>query len=413
VTRGETRPADAGSSPGQRGLVLVGIVALAFALRPAVTSLGAVLVEVRTDLGLASWLASVLTTLPVLCFAAIGALTHLLTHRLGLHRSALLALVAIALGLVTRAGTDSPTVFTVASTLALAGMAVGNVSLPHLVKVHFPDRIPTVTALYSCALLIGASVPSGLTVPVADAAGGWRVGLGVWAATAAVAALPWVLLLRRDVRERDDDAARAGVRVRQGLLRSPLAWAMALFFGLQSAQAYAQFGWLPAIYSDAGLSPAAAGLMLTVATAVGVPAPLVLPAYARRTSDHRLLVAGFCGLTAAGLCGLLLAPATVPWLWAACLGLGGAAFPWVLAMLALRTRTAEGTAALSGFVQSIGYLLAAVGPLGTGLLHDATGSWTLPVAVLLALTVPMLVTGLRFARPRLLEDELDDRPHLR
>ncbi|MDQ3106137.1 MAG: MFS transporter, partial [Actinomycetota bacterium] len=126
-----------------------------------------------------------------------------------------------------------------------------------------------------------------------------------------------------------------------------------------------------------------------------------------------LLVAGFCGLTAAGLCGLLLAPATVPWLWAACLGLGGAAFPWALAMLALRTRTAEGTAALSGFVQSIGYLLAAVGPLGTGLLYDATGSWTLPVAVLLALTVPMLVTGLRFARPRLLEDELIDSPHLR
>lgn len=385
-----------------RGLLLVGVVALAISLRPAVTGLGAVLGMVRADLGISGWLAGVLTTLPVLSFAAVGALTHLLTHRFGVHRTALAALLAVALGSGARALADSPAAFTLGSAVALAGMAVGNVSLPPLVKLHFPDRIPAITAMYSCALLSGAAVPAGLTVPVSDATGSWRWGLGVWAVAAGVAALPWLGLLRHDVREADPAAT---LSPRQ-LVRSPLAWSMAVFFGTQSAQAYAQFGWLPSIYADAGLSARSAALMLTLVTVVGVPAPLVLPAYARATTDHRPLVLVFSGVTLAGLAGLMLAPTTLPWLWAMFLGLGGCAFPWLLAMLALRTRTADGTAALSGFVQSTGYLLAAIGPLGTGLLHDISGAWTLPIGVLMVLTAPMLWTGLRFARPRTLEDEL-------
>ena len=161
---------------GERALLLLGIVMLAISLRPAVTSLGAVLGVVRADLGISGWLAGVLTTLPVLCFAAVGALTHLLTHRLGLHRTALLALLAVVTGSGDRSLADSPALFTAGSAVALAGMAVGNVSLPPLVKLHFPDRIPAVTAVYSCALLTGAAIPAGLTVPVADASRHLAVG---------------------------------------------------------------------------------------------------------------------------------------------------------------------------------------------------------------------------------------------
>ena len=140
---------------GERALLLIGVVTLAVSLRPAVTSLGAVLGMVRADLGISGWLAGVLTTLPVLSFAAVGSLTHLLASRLGVHRTALLALVAVLLGSGWRAVADSPTAFTLGSAVALAGMAVGNVSLPPLVKLHFPERIPAVTAMYSCALLAG------------------------------------------------------------------------------------------------------------------------------------------------------------------------------------------------------------------------------------------------------------------
>ena len=394
------------AAPGgraERALLLLGVVTLAVSLRPAVTSLGAVLGMVRDDLAVPGWLAGVLTTLPVLSFAAVGSLTHLLTSRLGVHRTALLALLAVAVGSGGRALADSPAAFTLGSAVALAGMAVGNVSLPPLVKLHFPDRISSVTAVYSCALLAGAALPAGLTVPVADAAGTWRWGLGVWAVAAAVAALPWLGLLRHDVRDSDP----LSTLTPRMLVRSRLAWVMAIFFGTQSAQAYAQFGWLPTIYTDAGLSESSAALMLTVVALVGVPAPLVLPAYARATSDHRPLVVVFACVTLVGWGGLIVSATTVPWLWAVLLGIGGCAFPWVLAMLALRTRTAEGTAALSGFAQSTGYLLAAVGPLGAGLLHDASGGWTVPLVVLMVLTVPLLWTGLLFARPRMLEDELE------
>lgn len=386
-------------------LLAVGVVTLAFSLRPAITALGAVLADVRADLAVSGWLAGLLTALPVLCFAAVGAGTHRLTSWAGLHRTALAALVAVAAGSLARVLVDSAAVFTVASAVALAGVAVGNVALPPLVKQHFPDRIAAVTALYSCALLAGAAVPAGATVPLADAAGGWRWGLGLWGLVALLSALPWLALLRHDVREAGP-AATVGARQ---LLRSPLAWWMAVFFGSQSAQAYAQFGWLPSIYEDAGLTSQAAALMLTITTAVGVPAPLLLPLYARRTSDHRPLVVLFAAVTAGGLVGLLLAPTAAAWLWAGMLGLGGCAFPWVLAMLALRARTTDGTAALSGFVQSLGYLLSVVGPFGAALLNDASGSWTPALLLLLALTVPMLVCGLRFARPRLLEDELAPR----
>jgi len=408
VTTSTANTPGAPADRGERGLVWVAVVLLAFGLRPAVTSLGAVLSSVEKDLALSGWVSSLLTTLPVLCFAGVGALTHALTHRFGLHRVALASLAAIAIGGGARAVADGAVTFTGTTALALAGMAMGNVVLPPLVKLHFPDKIPTVTAVYSCALLAGASVPAGITVPVADATGGWRWGLGLWAVAGAAAAVPWLVLLRDDIRaDNPDDPESAAPRLApSGLWRSPLAWTMAVFFGTQSAQAYAMFGWLPTIYLDAGLAPTSAALMLTVATAVAAPAPLVLPAYARRTTDHRPLVIAFAVLTALGLCGLLLAPTTVPWVWAACMGLGGVAFPWSLAMLALRTRTPAGTAALSGFVQSVGYLLAAVGPLGAGLLRDATGGWAVPLLVLVSLTVPMLVTGLLIARPRVLEDEL-------
>ena len=278
-------------------LVVAGLITLAASLRPAVTGLGAVLGDIRADLGIGGLLAGVLTTLPVLCFAGVGALTHPLTHRVGVHRTALIALVTVAAGSALRSLSDTPVLFTIGTTVALAGMAVGNVSLPPMVKLHFPDRIPTMTAVYSCALMAGAAVPAGLTVPISDAGGSWRYGLGLWAVMAALAALPWLWLLRHDVTEAD---RRVSLSPRL-LVRSRMAWAMAVFFGLQSAQAYAQFGWLPSMYEDAGLSRQAAALMLTVTALVGVPAPLLLPAYARRTNDHRLLVLGFAVVTAVGV----------------------------------------------------------------------------------------------------------------
>lgn len=387
----------------QKILVVVGLVLLAVNLRPAVTSLGTLLGEVRQDLGMSASVAGLLTTVPVLCFSGFGFLAPAAARRIGIHRVVSASIGLMVIGLAWRAATDSVPVFLLASALALAGMASGNVLLPALVKRHFPHRVGLLTAIYSAALMGGAALPTFIAVPVADAAGSWRAGLVLWAFTAGAALLPWVALLRHDIKAQPQAHPRIAW---SAVVRSRLAWAMAGFFGLQSSLAYSQFGWLPQIYRDAGLSAEAAALMLGILTIVGIPVPLLLPALAQRFSSQAPIVTclGLSALT--GFVGLLLWPQSLPWLWAALLGVGGGAFPWVLTMLGLRAATPEGTVVLSGFVQGVGYVIAALGPLLTGLLYDVTGGWTVPLAVLAGITVPMLLLGLTFARPRNLEDEL-------
>jgi CP family cyanate transporter-like MFS transporter len=286
-------------------------------------------------------------------------------------------------------------------------MATGNVLLPPLVKLHFPARIGLVTGIYSTALLMGAALPSVTVLPVVEEFDSWRAGLAMWAITAAVALVPWLGLVAHDVHTDREPTTIPMSR----LAHTRLAWAMAVFFGVQSATAYAQFGWLPEIYADAGLGREQAALMLGVLTGVSIPVALLLPALTQRRADQRPVVVAFGVLTTTGFLGLLISPTTLPGLWAVLMGLGSSAFPWVLTMLGLRARTHDGTVALSGFVQSIGYLLAVFGPLGTGVLYDLTDSWSLPLLVLAISSAVLVPAGLYVARERWIEDELTGSAH--
>ena len=183
---------------GPRLLLLAGLLLLAVNLRPAAVSVGPVLPEVRSGLAMSTLAAGLLTSLPVLAFACFGALAPQLARRLGVHRVTLAALLLVAGGLAARSVAPGPTSFLVLSMVALAGMAVANVLLPSLVKLHFPDRIGRVTALYTATLALGLTGALTLTVPIAETAGGWRLGLAAWAVLAVVAALPWLRLVGHD-----------------------------------------------------------------------------------------------------------------------------------------------------------------------------------------------------------------------
>ena len=388
-----------------RAIVVLGIVVLAFNLRPAAVSVGPVLDEVSDGLGMRGWETSLLTSLPVLSFATVGALAPRIARTVGLHRSTMAALLLVTGGLAVRVQVDAPWAFLVLSFVGLAGMAVANVLLPSLVKLHFPDRVGLLTAVYSTGLAIGLTSASVLTVPFSDRGSGpldWRHGLGVWAVTAAVAALPWIALVRHDRKMEEPTSpitTGAVARTRTGRL-------MALAFGLQSLQAYSIFGWLAQVFRDSGHSAHAAGLLLGITTAISIPLSFVIPAQTARVKDQRVLLTAIMVFYPIGYVGLLAAPGNVGWLWAATLGVGTCTFPFILTLIGLRARTPEGTAALSGFTQSVGYLIAVVGPFGVGALHDATDGWTVPLLVLLGLTLPQYLIGLLIARPTYVEDEL-------
>jgi MFS transporter, CP family, cyanate transporter len=395
----------------QVGPVLVGVAVLllAFNLRPAVTSLGSALDGVRGALGLTATAAGVLTTLPVVCFAAFGAVAPRLARRFGTSQVIAASVAAIAFGLAARAVTGSVAVFFVVTAVALAGMATGNVLLPAIVKSHFPNAIGRMTGLYTTSLMVGTTAAAALTVPMGDLAGGWRGGLFIWSATAVVALIPWLAVAwaepRRSGPDPEGDVVPTGLR----MSRTPVAWALAVYFGSQSLQAYATFGWLPQVFRDAGFDASTAGLLLAVVTALGIPVSLALPALAARRPDQRPYVVVCVVAFAAGYLGLLAAPDSLPWLWVVLLGIGGGAFPLALTMIGLRARTAEVTARLSGFAQSIGYIGAASGPLAVGALYDVTGGWTFPLGLLMALLIPQLVAGWIAATPGCIDDPTDDR----
>ncbi|GAA4582974.1 CynX/NimT family MFS transporter [Planotetraspora phitsanulokensis] len=381
-------------------LIAAGIALAALNLRTAVTSVGPVLDQVSTSLGMSGVATGLLTTLPVLSFAVFGALTPALSRVLSERRLLLVALALLGVGLVVRAVVGNTPVFLVASVVALSGGAIGNVVIPTLIKQHFPRRAGAMTTVYSTALAVGTMVAAAATVPIQRAAdGNWHIALGVWAALAAVAAIPWLALSRNEP-ERSRTLARTGSGE---LVRTRLAWAVAGYFGSQSLIAYVMFGWLPEILRDNGYTSGQAGTVLAVFTGLGIPISLLVPSLATRLRNQRPLVVGFAVLYAVGFAGLMTGHAL--WVWSLVVAVAMGTFPMALSMLALRTRTPEATSALSAFGQSTGYLIAGAGPLAFGVLHQVSGGWTVPFALLFAVVAGQVVTGWYAGADRTVEDE--------
>jgi CP family cyanate transporter-like MFS transporter len=303
--------------------------------------------------------------------------------------------------MLVRALVESAPVFLISSAVALSGGAVGNVLIPTLIKRHFPARTGIMTTVYTTALATGTMLAAAATVPIERASGDWHIALGVWAALAAVAAIPWLALLRSEP-ERDAGSRDSGVR---RMLGSRMAWVIATYFGTQSMIAYIMLGWFATILVDGGYSTSQAGLILGVFTALNIPVSAVVPMVAARFRDQRPVVVGLVAFYAAGFLGLWVGPMSWALVWAVLITVGMGSFPLALMMLGLRTRTAEATAALSAFGQSAGYLMAGAGPLLVGVLYELTGGWALTYTMIFAVLVVQLLTGLYAGRDRYLEDE--------
>ena len=397
-----------------RTLALVGIVLFAFSLRSAVASLSPLYDHIGDDFALPATVIGLIGTAPPVCFAIFGLLTPVLERRFGLERLAVAAMAVVALGLVARSFAPNWGLLLAGTALVFAGVGTGNILLPPLVKRYFPDRIGLMTTVFSTTMAAATFLPPLVAVPVADASD-WHLSLGLWAVFALVALIPWVGLAMRHraaeaAKEDDDDIEGPSPRAFGRMWRIPLAWALLVAFAVSSTIAYTSFAWLPTILVDiAGVTPAAAGALLSLFGFMGLPASLVVPLLVTRRNATRQLfaVAVACGF--AGIGGFLFAPTFAPWLWVALYGTAPLLFPMVLVLLGLRTRTHEGSVALSGFAQSGGYAIAALFPLGIGLLHDATNSWTGPLVLLAIVVAAAIPAGVVAARPRTIEDDWERR----
>jgi MFS transporter, CP family, cyanate transporter len=394
---------DVASSVAPPALVALGCLLIAANLRPAITTVGPLIDDIRADTGMSSAAAGLLTALPLLMFAAISPLAPRWARRIGIERTLLAAMFVLAAGLVVRSA--GPVGAILAGTLVLGGaIAVGNVLLPGLVKRYFPHRTGLLVGAYGMAMAAGGAVASISAAPIAAALGpeGWRWALGWWAVPALLAALPWLAVPARPGASR---GAHRAVRMRS-LVHSPTAVLLSVFFGLQAMQAYVIIGWAPQYLRDEGLSAAAAGLLLGVNTIVVIPLNAVVPVLTVRPHLQRPLLAGFGICYVAGWVGLLVAPVTVPWLWMTLLALGLGTFAMVLTLIGMRARTPETTSALATVTQGWGYLLSGAGPLLVGVLRGTTGGYTGMFVVVLAGVAGLMVTGWFVTRPRFVDDEV-------
>ena len=398
---------------GGRTVALLAVIAVALSLRTAVASISPIIAEIREDIPLTNVGIGLLGMLPPIFFALSGFVGPLVSRRLGLELAIVVSIAVMAAGHLVRAASGSFTILLIGSALVLMGVGICNVLLPPVVKRYFPDRIGLVTATYATIMSISTAVPSLLAVPVSDSLG-WRFSLAIWAALAGVALLPWLVLLARQRRASAERAADdlSAVEVPDAALErrlwhSPVAIAIVVTFSVSTINVYALFAWLPQILIDiVGVSPAAAGTLLAVFSIAGLPASIIAPILVSRLrSPAWIIVAGVVSFLV-GYIGLLAAPGTLTVVWVLLLGLGPILFPVCLVLINTRTRSHTGSVALSGFAQAIGYSVGAFGPLIVGVLHDATGGWTLPLVFLLATTLAAIFGAVVLSKPAFVEDQL-------
>lgn len=380
-------------------LALAGVVLVALNLRAAVVSLPPIYDRIAGSFPVGLGAQSLMGSLPLLCFALFGALAPRMTRGVGLEKSLLIAMAMVAAGELARAWmSQSMLVFGLLSVVCLGGMGLGNVLLPPVITHYFPDRVGPVSGLFQVLMVVSASLPSLLAVPVADAAG-WRVSVGMWGVLGAAATLPWLLLLQEH-RAADHPAHP----VSYAAWRWPTAWAVMLVFGTGPMVMYALIAWLPRILTEtAGVSPATAGTMLSAFNAVGLVHSFLIPVVLTKMRWPYLVVVFAAVCLCSGVLGLAYAP-HLPWLWIVLAGLGAMLLNIGLTLVNLRSRTEEGTTALSGFVQGAGYLVAAIGPAVAGSLHAATGSWIVPCWFMAAAGIMAALAGVAAFRPVHIED---------
>ncbi|WP_312113412.1 CynX/NimT family MFS transporter [Brevibacillus reuszeri] len=385
------------AAPSSIGLIILGIIIIAANLRAPLTSVGPLVSLIRDDVHISNTLAGLITTVPLLGFALLSPLVPKLGRRYGMERIILIALIFLTIGIAIRSLSGAANLYIGTAVLGFA-IAVCNVLLPSLIIRDFPNKIGSMTGVYSISMSLCGAIASGISIPLAVNAGlKWQGALGIWGILSFVSILCWLPQLRKQTATTRQLTASSNVNV----WRSPLAWQVTLFMGIQSMVFYVLIAWLPEILKQQGIDSSQSGWYLSIMQLALLPFTFIVPVIAGRMSSQRSLVVITTILLSTGTLGLIYGSSYIILLWIIILGIGeGFAFGLSMMFFGLRTKNAHQAAELSGMAQSIGYLLAAIGPALIGYLHDATHSWNLPLFILLGASVLLYIFGMGAARNR-------------
>ncbi|GLR20025.1 MFS transporter [Portibacter lacus] len=365
---------------------------IAFNLRPALASVGPLIEDIRSDTGLSNFMLGLLTTLPLIGFGIVSILAPLFTKRFGTGLTLFGALILLALGIVIRSISFLPFLYLGTLFFGIA-IAFGNVLLPSLTKRNFSANSGFITSLYSSTMAIGASLAAGLSVPLAyNYNFGWSTSLALWVIPVIVAIIIWIPQLWRLKKTSSNRNFLEGIK---NMTSSRLAWKVALFMGFQSFTFYVILAWLPSILQGRGYNAEFSGWMLSLCQATGILGSLIIPNIAGKMNDQRVVVAMLIFMEIIGVLGLIFPILGPVYIWISLIGfvLGGS-FGLALLFIVVRSSDTESATELSGMAQSIGYLIAATGPILFGSLFDLSGNWNLSLYLLLALSIMKLYVGL-------------------
>lgn len=377
----------------QSFLLILGIIFVAFNLRPAITSVGPVIGLIRTDIGFAHWNIALLMSLPLIAFAILSPITPIVANRLSNELTLIIGLIFLMIGISLRSISIIWLLF-LGTLLVGLGVAVCNVLLPSIIKEKFPLKVGLMTGIYTTCMGILATAASGLSLPLAEGLNlGWQLSLFIWGIPALFALVIWIAIYRR-TNVQDNNVKFIEPRS-SSIWSSRLAWMVACFMGLQSLIFYVTISWLPEILVSFGMEQFTAGYMLSYFQLVGIPTSFVVPIIAGRLENQTVLVVSNNIGYIIGIILLLTSPSFwVIGLAVTLIGISSSSnFALALFFLSVRAKTKIHSAQLSGMAQSIGYALAAVGPMFIGFIFDLTYSWTLPLIILIVVTLFIIYFG--------------------
>ena len=385
-------------------LLIIGIIFISSTLRAPLTAVGPIISYIRDGLDISNVLAGFITTIPLLAFAIISPFAPRIARRLGMEMTLFLAILLLAVGIAIR---SIGTPFFLLFGTALVGVAIAfaNVLIPSFIKLKFPFQIGLLTGIFTVSMNLSAGIGAGISYPIAEGTSfGWQGALGFWSILAIVACLVWIPQIKKKQQLVTEGPDTNPVKAKS-ILKSPLTWSITLCMGFQSLIFYTTAAWIPEILQTQGMEAEKSGWMLSIMQFSQLPMTFLIPILAGKMKDQRILVAVYTICYLIGFTGLLYGSLSLSILWMVFLGLGGgASFGLVMMFFSLRSRTPMEAADLSGVAQSIGYLLAAIGPVFFGFVHDTTGSWNTPMILFIVTAILLFSAGMHAGRNRFVSE---------